>query len=160
MMLSLIAAGRDALLGAHTEPQLAAHTEQQLVALFHLEAARFHTLFHEVREMVRSTEEAAACVGLSVKDTGALGKRTKYQVIIVLRPSRSNWIFEFLKCVSGSFFCNLSQSCKYFTGDFDRIWIRGHHLDPVFAALKAVNNETQGQQEDGKYWLVVSDRGN
>jgi hypothetical protein len=119
IMLSLIAAGRDALLAAHTEqqlqlPQLAAHTKQQqqlprqlaahteqqqlppqqlathteqqqlpqqLAALFHLEAARFHTLFHEVREMVRATEEAAACAGLSVKDTGALGKRTKYQVI-------------------------------------------------------------------------------
>jgi hypothetical protein len=87
IMLSLAVAGRDALLAAHTEqqqqlPQLAAHTEQQqqLAALFHLEAARFHTLFHEVREMVRATEEAAACVGLSVKDTGALGKRTKYQV--------------------------------------------------------------------------------
>ncbi len=87
IMLSLTAAGRDALLAAHSEqqpqlpPQLAAHTEQQqLAALFHLEAARFHTLFHEVREMVRATEEAAACVGLSVKDTGALGKRTKYQV--------------------------------------------------------------------------------
>jgi hypothetical protein len=102
-MLSLTAAGRDALLAAHTEqqqqlpqlaahteeqlPQLAAHTEQQqLAALFHLEAARFHTLFHEVRDMVRATEEAAACAGLSVKDTGALGKRTKYQVI-VLRSS-------------------------------------------------------------------------
>jgi hypothetical protein len=80
-------------LAAHTEqqqlvadteqqqpPQLAAHTAQQLAALFHLETARFHTLFHEVRDMVRATEEAAACVGLSVKDTGALGKRTKYQV--------------------------------------------------------------------------------
>jgi hypothetical protein len=88
-MLSLTAGGRDALLAAHTEqqqlpPQLAAHTEQQqLVALFHLETARFHTLFHEVREMVRATEEAAACAGLSVKDTGALGKRTKYQVIVL-----------------------------------------------------------------------------
>ncbi len=103
IMLSLTAAGRDALLAAHTEqqqqlpqqlaahteqqlpPQLAAHTEQQqlppqLAALFHLEAARFHTQFHEVREMVRASEEAAACAGLSVKDTGALGKRTKYQV--------------------------------------------------------------------------------
>jgi hypothetical protein len=94
IMLSLTAAGRDALLAAHTEkqqqlpPQLAAHTEQQqlpqqLAALFHLEATRFHTLFHEVREMVRATEEAAACAGLSVKDTGALGKRTKYQVIVL-----------------------------------------------------------------------------
>ncbi len=94
IMLSLTAGGRDALLAAHTEQQL----PKQLVALFHLEAARFHTLFHEVREMVRATEEAAACVGLSVKDTGALGKRTKYQVI-VLRPARSNWIFGmFMLC--------------------------------------------------------------
>ncbi len=117
IMLSLTAAGRDALLAAHTEqqqqlPQLAANTgQQQLPALFHLEAARFHTLFHEVREMVRATEEAAACAGLSVKDTGALGKRTKYQVIIVLRSPRSNWNFlEFLILRFWVLFCSLPQS--------------------------------------------------
>lgn len=54
--------------------------ERLLLALYHLEAARFHSLYYEVRDMVRTTEEAGRCVGLSVKDTGALGRRTKYQV--------------------------------------------------------------------------------
>ncbi len=68
---------------------------------------------------------------------------------------------DFLCCVSGSFFCSFSQSYLNVIGteDFDRIWIRKHYLDPVFAAIKVVNNDTEGQQEGGKYWLVVSDRG-
>ena len=73
-MSILTAAGRAAVVDDSCE-------EQQLMAgLFHLEAARFHSVYHEVREMVRATEEAGWCVGLTVKDTGALGRRTKYQV--------------------------------------------------------------------------------
>ena len=72
-MSALLTAGRAAVLDSCERSQL-------LAALFHLEAARFHSVYHEVREMVRATEEAGECVGLAVKDTGALGKRTKYQV--------------------------------------------------------------------------------
>lgn len=71
-------------LSAAAENKLSAHAaadDKLLVALFHLEAARCHSLYHEVREMVSATQEAARCVGLTVKDTGALGRRTKHQVL-------------------------------------------------------------------------------
>jgi hypothetical protein len=92
VMASLTAAGREALVDTH---------QRHLVALFHIETARFHTLFHEVREMVQATEEAASCVGLSVKDSGALGKRTKYQVPVTVE------IISTLIC--GSAICNFKH---------------------------------------------------
>jgi hypothetical protein len=76
--------GLTAVSESNSEQQLAAvvseQQQQQLMALFHLERARFHSLYHEVREMVRATQLAGEQVGLRVTDTGALGRRTKYQV--------------------------------------------------------------------------------
>ena len=44
-----------------------------------LEEARFHYSYFDVREASRCTELAAGCTGLKIDDTGALGRRTKYQ---------------------------------------------------------------------------------
>ena len=49
-------------------------------ALFHLQVARHHCLYYRVREAEKSLDKAASCVGLSVTETGALGKRTIHQV--------------------------------------------------------------------------------
>ena len=49
-------------------------------ALFHLQVARHHNLYYRVREAEKSLDKAASCIGLSVAETGALGKRTVHQV--------------------------------------------------------------------------------
>jgi len=49
-------------------------------AVFLLEAAKCHAFYHEVKEAGRLVEEAARLVGLEVTETGALGKRTRFQV--------------------------------------------------------------------------------
>lgn len=51
----------------------------ELQAVFLLEAARCHNHYHEVKEAGRLVEEAAKLVGLEVTETGALGKRTRFQ---------------------------------------------------------------------------------
>lgn len=48
-------------------------------AVFLLEAAKCHAHYHEVKEAARLVEEAARLVGLEVTETGALGKRTRFQ---------------------------------------------------------------------------------
>ena len=47
--------------------------------LFHLQVARHHSLYYKVNDAEASTEAAAALLGLKLTETGALGKRTKYQ---------------------------------------------------------------------------------
>jgi hypothetical protein len=71
-LAALAAAGEDAPSDSEED--------KLLTALFLLETARFHSVYYEVREMMRATEEAALCVGLTVRDTGALGRRTRHQV--------------------------------------------------------------------------------
>jgi len=47
--------------------------------IIYLLEARFYYAFHFVREAGVSTDKAATSVGLKINDTGALGKRTKFQ---------------------------------------------------------------------------------
>jgi len=47
--------------------------------LFLLECARFHSMYYRVKEAEKLVEMAASLAGLQLSETGALGKRTKYQ---------------------------------------------------------------------------------
>ena len=51
-----------------------------LHALYLLEVAAHHTRYFRVREADTLVEQAAALAGISLAETGALGKRTKFQV--------------------------------------------------------------------------------
>jgi len=44
-----------------------------------LHESRFNYMFHDIRDSNRCAEAAAACLGLTMEDTGALGRRTKFQ---------------------------------------------------------------------------------
>jgi len=48
-------------------------------AVFLLEAARCHIHYHDIKEADKLVEQAAKLVGLEVRETGALGKRTRFQ---------------------------------------------------------------------------------
>eukprot|EP00088_Acartia_fossae_P026627 TRINITY_DN2746_c0_g1_i1.p1 TRINITY_DN2746_c0_g1~~TRINITY_DN2746_c0_g1_i1.p1 ORF type:complete len:795 (+),score=158.23 TRINITY_DN2746_c0_g1_i1:68-2452(+) len=54
--------------------------DEELKPLILLEEAKFNYLYHYIRECEVATSSAAASVGLKIEDTGALGKRTKFQV--------------------------------------------------------------------------------
>jgi len=54
-------------------------TERKMKALFMLECARFHNLYYRVKEADSLVERAADLTGVQLSETGALGKRTKYQ---------------------------------------------------------------------------------
>ena len=54
--------------------------EGRVAALFYLQSARYHSLYYKVRQAENVTDLAAGRLGLSLSETGALGKRTKYQV--------------------------------------------------------------------------------
>ena len=54
--------------------------EGRLKIIWYLEEARFHYIYPDIRESTRCTELAAEAAGMKVEDTGALGKRTKFQV--------------------------------------------------------------------------------
>ena len=47
--------------------------------LFLMECARFHSMYYRVKEAEKLVEMAASLAGLQLSETGALGKRTKYQ---------------------------------------------------------------------------------
>jgi len=53
--------------------------EKDLEPLFLLEEAKFYYIYYYIRECGETTEAAAAAVGLKIHDTGALGKRTRFQ---------------------------------------------------------------------------------
>ena len=54
--------------------------EPAVCSLFYLQCARYHCLYYRVKEAEKMTDLAATRLGLSLTETGALGKRTKYQV--------------------------------------------------------------------------------
>ena len=54
--------------------------EAAVCSLFYLQAARYHCLYYRVKEADKMTDLAASRLGLSLTETGALGRRTKYQV--------------------------------------------------------------------------------
>ena len=54
--------------------------ETTVCSLFYLQCARYHCLYYRVKEADKMTDLAAARLGLSLTETGALGRRTKYQV--------------------------------------------------------------------------------
>ena len=57
-----------------------AEEDGRVSALFLLQCARYHSIFYKVKDAERMTDLAASRLGLSLSETGALGKRTKYQV--------------------------------------------------------------------------------
>ena len=59
---------------------LAEEEEGRVAGLFYLQAARYNSLYYKVRQAEIMTDLAAHRLGLSLSETGALGKRTKYQV--------------------------------------------------------------------------------
>ena len=52
---------------------------ENLKPLFLLEEAKFYYIYYYIRECGEITEAAATAVGLNIVDTGALGKRTRFQ---------------------------------------------------------------------------------
>jgi len=52
---------------------------KNLKPLFLLEEAKFYYIYYYIRECGEITEAAATAVGLKIVDTGALGKRTRFQ---------------------------------------------------------------------------------
>jgi hypothetical protein len=59
---------------------LESSTDKELKPVVYLEQAKFYYTYHYIRECGEATEAAETCLGLQVADTGALGKRTKFQV--------------------------------------------------------------------------------
>ena len=53
---------------------------RDLAALYHLEVAQFYGRYYEVEHVKTHVEMAQNIVGMEVTETGALGRRTKYQV--------------------------------------------------------------------------------
>ena len=54
-------------------------SDLDLKHLILIEQAKFNYTYHFIRECGEATEATAAALGLKVEDTGALGKRTKFQ---------------------------------------------------------------------------------
>jgi len=55
-------------------------SDVDLKYLILIEQAKFNYTYHFIRECGEATEASAAALGLQVQDTGALGKRTKFQI--------------------------------------------------------------------------------
>ena len=53
--------------------------DKMVQALFYLQVARHHRIYFRVKEAETMTDLAAKSLGLSLTETGALGKRTKFQ---------------------------------------------------------------------------------
>ena len=60
--------------------QLQTEAQPAVRTLFYLQVARHHCQHYRVKEAQAASDTAAACVGLSLAETGALGRRTKHQV--------------------------------------------------------------------------------
>ena len=56
-------------------------------ALFHVEAALIYSSFYFVEKAEGHVAKAAAAAGLKLSETGAMGRRTKFQVMRVIRMS-------------------------------------------------------------------------
>lgn len=76
---SIYAAAKDCIENIINHPEWKGFGSSGLKAAFHLEAAHFHTTFYDVAKAREHAEAAKDILGLSVSETGALGKRTRFQ---------------------------------------------------------------------------------
>ena len=54
-------------------------SDLELKPLILIEQAKYYYSYHYIRECEEATKATAAALGIQVEDTGALGKRTKFQ---------------------------------------------------------------------------------